>query len=277
MTKLSNRSTLPRKISHYTTLDGLMGIVQSGSLWASNASFLNDRAELQHALSASKRAIEKLTSQKAMGEWERLLTRVFAELENGQIPDTYVACFCRNDDNLSQWRGYGGAVQGVSVTFDRPKLAARLKPEQASFFEVRYSKFSTATKLSAALTSELRDIADLDEIVGEASESDRLQDLRGRVSALLPRFKHLGFEDEKEWRFAIQRTVAPQDLCFRVSNNKLVPYIDIGKAKAKLPIISVRVGPGPDQALTAQSVQVFLSARGYDNVDVEVSDIPFRT
>lgn len=275
MTKISIAAT-PKTISHYTTLEGLKGIIQSGSLWASNASYLNDRAELQHALKASKRAIEKITTQKALRTWGDLLKQVFAELEKGGIPDTYVACFCRDNDNLSQWRGYGGKVQGVSVTFDRPKLASRFKPEKATFFKVRYSKLSTASKLSDALTSELHDIADLNEILGAGRKSEQLQDLHGRISALLPRFKHLGFQDEKEWRFVIQRTVAPEDLCFRVSDNKLVPYIEIGKLEAKLPILSVRIGPGPDQELTAQSVRLFLAAKGYHDVEVSISDVPFR-
>jgi len=199
------RDPLPKKISHYTTLQGLQGIVQSGCLWASNASFLNDKAELQHALRASKGAIRKLSSEATFKQWQPTLKRVFADLEDGGLSDTYVACFCRSDDNLSQWRGYSVKTQGVSVTFGREELASRLKPEKAAFFEVRYSKHSTASKLSSALTSELRDIAQLDELLGSSSEDLRYKDLRQRVSALLPRFKHLGFRDEKEWRFAIQR------------------------------------------------------------------------
>src|SRR4051794_17670752 len=109
----------PNRISHYTTLKGVMDIVDSGSLWASNASFLNDKAELLHALAASKHAISLLSSKKALNAWSSMLKRLSAELSDGMKTDTYVACFCGDDDNLSQWRGYGGAVQGVSITFDR--------------------------------------------------------------------------------------------------------------------------------------------------------------
>jgi len=266
---------LPKTISHYTTLAGLQGIIQTNCLWASNASFLNDKAELQHALKASRQAIKKLSSEESFKQWSATLERVCADLEDGGIPDTYVACFCRNDDNLSQWRGYGGTVQGVSVTFDRTKLAARLKPDKAAFFRVRYSKHSTVSKFTSALTSELKDIAELDEIIGTSSDKVRYQDLQRRISALLPRFKHLGFEDEKEWRFAIQRKIAPEALCFRPSSNKLVPYIEIGKSKELLPITGIRIGPGLDQELTAQSIRVFMSVSGYD-VPVKVSDVPFR-
>ena len=139
--KSSSDSDLPRLISHYTTLEGLQGIVSSNSLWASNASFLNDRAELEHALKASEQVIKKLSSDKAQKAWSPMLKRVFSELADGARPDTYVTCFCRDDDNLSQWRGYGGDVQGVSVTFGRARLAKRLKEEgsgilQSQLFQV---------------------------------------------------------------------------------------------------------------------------------------------
>ncbi|RYG87943.1 MAG: DUF2971 domain-containing protein [Alphaproteobacteria bacterium] len=272
--KQKNKSSAPRLISHYTTLNGLKGIVESRKLWASNASFLNDRAELQHALDASAKVIEKLSSEKTLKAWSPMLKRVFDELANGARPDTYVTCFCRNDDNLSQWRGYGGNEQGVSITFGRATLARQLKEDQAKFFEVSYSKYSTATKVHKALEEQLGEIADLDELVGNLTAQQKYDELRSRVSALLPRFKHIGFKDEREWRFAIQRKVEPSALQFRVAKNKIVPFISIGGGSERLPITSVRVGPGPDQLLTARSLEVFLKAHGYE-ISVKTSEVPF--
>ena len=116
----------PTKLSHYTTLSGLEGIVRTRSLWASNASFLNDKAELTHALNASKKAIKLLSSEKALRAWGPALETAFHELKKGLQAQSYVACFCSDDDNLSQWRGYGGAVQGVSLTFEQSALTKRL-------------------------------------------------------------------------------------------------------------------------------------------------------
>jgi len=204
-----------------------------------------------------------------------MLKRVFNELADGLRPDTYVTCFCRDDDNLSQWRGYGGDVQGVSVTFGHARLAKRLMEEKAAFYKVSYSKYSTASKVHRALEEQLREIADLDEVIGDLSASQKYQELRSRVSSLLPRFKHIGFKDEREWRFVIQRMVELPELNFRVARNKIIPYIVIGNGTEPLPITSVRIGPGPDQLLTAKSVQVFLNANGHD-VPVKTSEVPFR-
>ncbi len=117
----------PTELSHYTTLSGLEGIIRFKSLWASNASFLNDKAELTHALDASKKAIKLLSSEKALRAWEPAIEAAFDELKRGLQAQSYVACFCSDDDNLSQWRGYGGSVQGVCLTFEQSALTKRLR------------------------------------------------------------------------------------------------------------------------------------------------------
>ncbi|WP_340583973.1 DUF2971 domain-containing protein [Brucella pseudintermedia] len=266
----------PTRLSHYTTLAGLQGIVETKGLWASNASFLNDKAELVHALNAAEKAIRLLSSKRALNDWEPLIKRAFAELASGKRAESYVSCFCNDDDNLSQWRGYGGAVQGVSVTFDRARLSSRLKRDGAHLYSVTYTKLSTATKLRDALAAELQKIAELDELVGLRNEAERYSNLLSRISRLLPKFKHLGFRDEREWRYVVQKEIANKDMKFRVLANKIVPYVVIGQADQLLPIVAVRVGPGIDQDLTARSVDNFLRANGYE-LEINVSDVPFRT
>lgn len=252
---MAETRVFPKTLSHYTTITGMMGIITSKCLWASNASFLNDRTELLHALSVARTAIEKLTSTRAMEHWGPTLQQVIGELEDGKIPDTFVTCFCRDDDNLSQWRGYGGNEQGVSITFDLAKLSARLKKERAKLYQVTYAKITTPSKLRGALKGELADLAKLDEIFGESKPDQRYAEIFSIVSSLLPKFKHLGFRDEREWRFVVQRPSPDTTAQFRAGRNRVVPYIELGQSDAPLPIVSVRVGPGDDQALTAQSLR----------------------
>ena len=269
------KNSIPRTLSHYTTIPGLIGIVTSKCLWASNASFLNDRTELLHGLNAAEKAIERLTSTRAMNHWKDTLKQAIEKLEDGEMPDTFVTCFCRDDDNLSQWRGYGGSEQGVSITFDRKKLDARLKNQKAILYQVTYAKYSTASKLREDLKGELAELAEIDDILGEGTAEEKYRDVFKRLSGLLPKFKHLGFRDEREWRYVVQGTDIK--LNFRASRNRVVPYIHLGESEEPLPIISVRVGPGDDQALTAQSLRTFLSSQGYKDVKVKLSDVPFRT
>ncbi len=45
------------KIYHYTDLNGLKGITESGSLWATHFSFLNDSNELIHGMNCLENAL----------------------------------------------------------------------------------------------------------------------------------------------------------------------------------------------------------------------------
>lgn len=220
-------------------------------------------------------AISLLSSKRTLAAYAPLLERVFGELSKGRRSDTFVSCFCKDDDNLSQWRGYGGTVQGISITFDRQQLTQRLTEDGAALYKVTYTKLSTARRLRDALAGEVSRFADLDDLVGHGSEDQRFKDLMSRASALLPKFKHLGFKDEREWRYVVQDQPGGDRVRFRPAGNKLVPYIVIGDRQSPLPILSVRIGPGTDQELTARSVSEFLRANGY-SVEVEVSDVPFR-
>ena len=47
-------ATVPAQLHHYTTAEGLRGILKSKSLWASDLRFLNDRSELITAISWSE-------------------------------------------------------------------------------------------------------------------------------------------------------------------------------------------------------------------------------
>ena len=48
-----------RRLFHFTDASGLVGIISSGKLWASNADFLNDSSEPAHALGVLRAAFQK--------------------------------------------------------------------------------------------------------------------------------------------------------------------------------------------------------------------------
>lgn len=266
----------PSHLSHYTTLEGAKGIITSKCLWASNVSFLNDRSELLHALEASSAAVEALVSNKKLKRILPVLREVIQELENGKIPDTFAVCFCKDDDNLSQWRGYSHDQQGVCITFDRKTLYKRLANDGAHLQSVLYTDKSTRRKFKEELENKLVELQDLNNVLGSQDEQVIYQSVYNAVSELLPIFKHLGFKDEREWRFVFQQVQPDSKLDFRVADYRIVPYIKVGHSKDPLPIRSIRVGPGPHQDLTLQSFKPLLDAQNYRRVDLLKSMVPYR-
>ncbi len=268
-------ATTPLSLAHYTDLDGLIGIVKSRELWASNASFLNDRRELVHGIEASVVAVEKLAS-KAYQAWRGVLENVVRDLEQGKMPDTYVVCFSRMEDSLSQWRAYAGNEQGVAVVFDVKRLCAFLFPHEARLMRVIYGTLTAGRKMRDELKREIDLIDELDELTGQATTNDRKRAAFSALSWLIPRFKHFGFADEREWRFVVQVDGNSTDVEFRRKSAHLLPYIKLGSSE-RLPIKRVVVGPGKDPELTRKSLEGFLKSEGYSKIRVAVSKVPFRT
>lgn len=267
----------PKTLTHFTTLSGLHSIVQSKQLWASNVSFLNDRRELKHGLDASLAAIKIIIGSSAYQRWNDALRSVVHHLEAGEIPNTYALCLCARSDVLSQWRGYGGGVQGVSISFDQDKLTASLKPEKARLCRVIYANFSTVSKVRKSLRSELDALNYTAKVTSALTPKESEIEARVIVDRLLPQFKHLGFSEEREYRYVVQQRTIRDDVKFRANGNVLVPYIHLPRSSSDdFPIVKVTVGPGKDQILTKESIELFLRKYGYATVKVVLSDVPYR-
>lgn len=48
-----------KNFGHYTSIPGLIGILEAEELWATNIKFLNDEHEFQHAIELFKEVIPK--------------------------------------------------------------------------------------------------------------------------------------------------------------------------------------------------------------------------
>jgi Protein of unknown function (DUF2971) len=137
----------PPTLHHYTTGQGLLGMLQAGRLWATNAHFMNDPKEVTYAADIVQRAVrgaadrhkaavdaldpgwmdklitfgrDRAWKAPKIEQWSSDAIRTFDE-QGG----AYIACFCREPDLLSQWRGYGAVGGGYAVGFNSADLATR--------------------------------------------------------------------------------------------------------------------------------------------------------
>jgi hypothetical protein len=104
---------------HYTTQDGLLGILKGNCIWATNINYLNDSSDYQLACDLAKEVLDEKRRQ--VGRDERKLKKIQHVLHSISTAETLplhicVSCFSENGDSLSQWRAYGG-VAGYSVGF----------------------------------------------------------------------------------------------------------------------------------------------------------------
>src|SRR5207253_2452918 len=108
---------VPAVLSHYTNQKGLLGILESHTLWASNIRFLNDHKEYDFGVDLILHLLAKLNAA-VKGDGERrphteAMLNAISELH----PNTsvYVASWSDTDDDLGQWRAYSGGSTGFAV------------------------------------------------------------------------------------------------------------------------------------------------------------------
>jgi hypothetical protein len=307
------RPTPPNNLlHHYTTADGIKGIIEKNELWATSAYYLNDSAEVIYGYDLLKKVLDDWLAKNPRPEdsltlgLARQLRQWFGEdlLKKDAIKPIYLACFCEDDNLLSQWRAYGQSG-GYSLGFNVPPNAAiagqGFKPEPNTYTSkwarVEYDRSEQARRCHAIFDTLLMIFDDPDTARAIAAIGDHplvgyLRILRAVTDILLEEiisFKNEAFKVEKEWRVVVrQRELTkqgtddggktPLPLYFRTSQGMVVPYVKLiptDPAK-KLPIACVRTGPTLDKTIAAMGIYMMLEKNGFPHLPVRGSDISVR-
>ncbi len=109
---------------HYTTLTGLLGIITSNALWASDIRYMNDSAELRHSADLIRDEVQSRISQEPhkadlLGQFVDWVTH---RITSGHM--LFGASFRSHGNLLSQWRGYSTHGKGVSLGFSADYVVA---------------------------------------------------------------------------------------------------------------------------------------------------------
>jgi hypothetical protein len=271
----------PDLLHHYTDAAGLLGIVQDGEIWASNAAFLNDSTELVYVNEVRRSVTADLEARYKKREIiyvEGLLDA----MEGIDAVDVFVSCFCQDRDLLSQWRGYPPAGGGYSIGF----RSAQLEKHPPLLRKVVYKLSEQAALVTSLLTPLCEAItasADPMRLIETVFRHRVLANIVESVSELGWSFKHPGFSEEEEWRLVTlhHRPRLPHEterLKFRASVTRLVPYIEtpitIG---AEGSIAEVVVGPNAHPDLAKRAAEELLACAGCDATEmVKHSAVPLR-
>lgn len=268
---------------HYTGLSGLQGILESNSLWATNLYFLNDKNEAKHGFLCFENTInyldgnvisqpKKLILKNALDTCKSELTKDF----NTRGKNVYGISFCMDSDRLSQWRGYG-AYQGVCIEFDKEALISGLNTHGMIFNHdvVNYCSENSTVKMNERINSFFREL----KIIPEKMNDDFLWFANAfeMINRITPFFKDDGFSEENEYRFVFSPEHEVMKVDFRVNANGLIPYISVSMSEnKKLPIKKIIIGPAKDSEFIINGVRMLLMSRGYENVVIETSKVPYR-
>jgi len=292
---------LPDTVFHYTSLDGLIGIVESQSLYASNLYYLNDRKEYQHGIDLILEILPKL---KTNPTWTSILAKVENNLDLFKKSERYVTCFSSNGDSLSQWRAYGYDGRGISIGFKREHIEDSCFSQHIHSSMILYDQSAQKYNLRKQISSILTYFDDIKNGIDWGDfDSDFLiaESLIGFLEKQIAIYKHPSFQDEEEYRleYELDGNINKHDdekLRFRSSsNNLIVPYIKLtceyqeflrNKEKEKmyepnhmiknLPIEQIIIGPSLEFSPLENSIKLLLTKSGYGEIPILASQVPYR-
>jgi hypothetical protein len=282
----------PPLLYHYTDGGGLLGILSSRHLWATDIRYLNDARELTHACDLVEEVLQGKLKERQPTIVQKFLSEavvMYSPYEAFYTP--YVTCFCEKGDLLSQWRGYAERGSGYSIGFDGGALATNPKSANEILLrKVKYIRDEQVRLIRGAVELIVDTLAQvtqgMTEIEAQADIFDAHSLLRDILGEYLVCFKHPGFEEEQEWRLVhrFDATTDPSEVKIRSVRGLLVPYVELpiaypGKPwMGRDPIVSITHGPTLHPDLSEKSLRLLLlqHKESLAGVQIEGSTVPLR-
>ena len=270
---------------HYTTIDGLTGILNKQQLWLTHFRYMNDYDELLHVIKRLKTSFldafdvlakdafikENNTNDESLSNIEESLlnwreTDAYKNFFENHLKSSgvYIGSFCtRGNDILSQWRGYTSDV-GYCIEFDEMvlnKSIIQLEEDQpgGAMVDCEYDPNKISKEIDVIRN-------------GITSERENYLKMLTKAMSLCVKAKNHGFSEESERRIVFYKNGKfNEDQKFRIKSGILTPYhaIEFDKSAIK----SVTIGPTHKQELASESISNFLKVKGYGNVQVKISEI----
>ena len=279
-------------MNHYTSPEGLKGILSSGQLWFSNAKFLNDKTETTYLYSILPITPDPydLVLDEKFFKYIRNIADSFLKDDACDIDDIcisptdfYVASFSQDEDNLELWNYYTKTSDSIGYNISFYQSAFTREEENNNYYKfikgkVIY-KLKEQQKLIRNILNQYNDFYTNFREEIESNEINKLNFLKQLINILELHnmfFKHSAFENEKEFRCVIyyikdyERT--PYD--FRIVNGIFLPYLKINFEKIN--VNSITISPANDQQILKDSLEFYTKLKGYPNVHLHTSKIPKR-
>ncbi len=265
---------------HYTSGNGLMGILNSSELHCSHILFLNDPTEHKYF----DNVLEELFINSE--DCKEIYSNLYNESYYGityEFHEYYVLSFSKNKDSLSMWNYYSNS-NGYNLGFDIESIINRNNTTNKSFFKIElvYDKTKQYNLLKKYIKSFKKELIRLRRLNIDSDEYNHAEELLIRKfndGLIMYRFtfKHSGYSREEEVRILIAKPVNNgEESSYRISpNGVIVEYIKL-KIDIKEDLKTITIHPlGSDLHLAG--INGFLySIQTNDTLKVNISKVPFR-
>ncbi len=273
--------TPPKILYHYTTQQGLLGIIENNEIWASHTQYLNDAREYRHALEMVREELARMKHGSVTTEQERLIAEMGEAIKGVESINVCVCSFSENGDALSQWRAYGGGGSGLALGFAGAFL--RFVTNELNFWlvPVLYQQEDQRILVRTLLKDVMEEIF----TIRTNADSDSIDQLPlgGNLVAYLHRYapilKHHSFSQEREWRIISRPLMCSNErFGYRPGASMLVPYFKIPLCSKTIDfsVEEIVVGPSPHPPQSASAVRGLLVRNDLTRTVVRNSETPYR-
>ena len=291
------------KLYHYTTAEGVRGIVENREFLATKSDFLNDKLEFQYAVEVMERLTEKYIVNQELRE--RFFSKLKKEIDRfGVITPIcegdgdcemnemsfYVVAFSKLQNNALHWAEFTD-FRGYCLEFDYEKIVEGFQNRVFLHGTVIYDEEEQMNGLLESLLSCIRNLIEegvtdlegfFEEEANPSEESlDKLVTEMSVVCSVYAMFfKKSFFEGEQEYRFIFPpliNSIGTDKPNFRLLDQIFLPYImvEFEGGKENVPLESVMVGAKNNSDIAVRGMRYFLKTQGLD-IPVLLSDIPLR-
>lgn len=227
---LDLHSQVPDHLYHYTTPEGLLGIVRDKSLFGTHCSFLNDSLEIVRGKQLVAEVIDEYFDRAEQPI--KVALSIFRGAPIDRNLDLYAACFCKQGDLLSQWRAYG-KTGGYALAFNGFELSSCCLLPTRGLRKVIYDHSEQERWVRLALDWFVHTVNAVRRNEYPSEGSAKLNDVAyimwRHLCEMCATFKLDVFREESEWRII---DIVPknesrsnvENLKFRTKGGILIPW-----------------------------------------------------
>src|SRR5258707_3515022 len=257
--------TPPEFLYHYTSQEGLIGIITRRCIWASKIHYMNDSEEFSMALRLAKAELKKRSETEKEGYLRFRLKDFCYQIRQIKDINVCVCSFSAKDDSLSQWRAYSREGAGYAIGFKTKKLSKVAANSHFSLHKCVYAPIDQQTEINRLI----------EDFLAMPKDDSVLLKFWEPMAMLAPLIKDNSFEDEKEWRLISRPPISFSGLDHRPSRSMIAPYFRllIGTDQEFDCLHEVVVGPTPNPELSKESVHSLLESQGLRNIAVRATKV----
>ena len=272
---------------HYTTIDGIDGIITKKLLFATNIFYLNDIKEYIDVFNLFNKYCEN--NKETIDKYEFFDEFIgYADFINKNTlnHEVYVCSLTLKNDDLSQWRAYSGNG-GYQIGFKKENLELLVQENGFNFYPCIYDDDTKNKIIKELIEGAIKRYEENYKLYkGDIEELERKIRiwLMNELTLCAPIFKNSSFKDECEWRLFINKPNDFSNQLYRKKDNLLIPYIEFNLEKDNQMYLSeILIGPGKNSGLSLKSIHSYMKTKiDNDNLNfnidnIKLASVPYRS